>query len=152
MDSFSPRIAPDSLENILSTLETLIDHNHQPHHDLSNSPYQTIYEPFSNQPAEQYDDPLFLEEIAPSPVSIVVVKKSIPVLRNVVHAPAISNTVSNLNVEKTLNELRAELNEIVSDIMLDARDHLEQQDADSQEIMKTSLKQFLHDLTTRLPQ
>ncbi len=157
MASFSPPIPPESLENVLHSLERLLDHNQQhTQHVLYNTraPHYVVHEPFSNQLAEQYDDPLVLEETPPSPVHEVV-QVNIPVLKNVVHPThklEIRTSTNASNMKETLNELRAELNDIVADIMLDAREQLEQQDADSQEIMKTSLKQFLHDLTTRLPQ
>jgi len=157
MASFSPPIPPESLENVLHSLESLLDHNQQhTQHTLYNTraPHYVVHEPFSNQLAEQYDDPLILEEILPLPVHEVV-QRNIPVLKNVVqpiHKLEICSSTNAHNMEETLNELRAELNEIVADIMLDARGQLEQQDADSQEIMKTSLKRFLHDLTARLPQ
>ena len=156
MDSFSPPIAPDSLESVLSSLQNLLDHNQQlPEHTLFNTgaPHYAIHEPFSHQQAEQYDDPLILEEITPSQV-LEAVPRDIPVLKNIVHrSPDIEKMASApaVDMEKTLNELRAELSDIVSDIMLDAREHLQGQDADSQEVMETSLKHFLHDLTSRLP-
>jgi len=156
MDSFSPPIAPDSLESVLSSLQNLLDHNQQlPQHTLLNTsaPHYAIHEPFSNQQAEQYDDPLILEEIAPSPVHEVTAR-NIPVLKNVVHrSPYIQKAAATpaVDMEKTLKELKAELSDIVSDIMLDAREHLQGQDADSQEVMETSLKRFLDDLTSRLP-
>jgi len=155
MATFSTHIAPDSLENVLHSLETLLDHNNQaPQHALFNNraPHYAAYEPYSNQPAEQYDDPLVLEEIAPS--RIYEVAQNIPVLKNVVHAirPTLpAQATTDFDMEKTLNELRAELTDIVSDIMLDAREHLQDQPSNSQEVMETSLKQFLHDLTSRLP-
>ena len=156
MASFSSHIAPESLENVLNSLETLLDHNRQvPQHALFNNraPRYAVHEPFSNQPAEQYDDPLVLEEIAPSPVQEVI--RNIPILKNVVHPIRnIQSAVpgSDVDMEETLNKLKAELSEIVADIMIDAREHLQEQDSDSQEVMETSLKRFLHDLTTRLPQ
>jgi len=156
MDSFSPNIAPESLEGILSSLQALLDHNQKhPQHTLfnTNAPHYPVHEPFSNQLAEQYDDPMILEEIAPCPVHAVVTTP-IPVLKNVVHRSAKIEkliTPPAVDVEKILNELRAELSDIVADIMIDAREHLQAHDADSQEIMQTSLKRFLHDLTSRLP-
>ena len=135
MASFSPHIAPESLDNVLNSLETLLGHHRQ-------ARQQRLHEPYSNQPAEQYDDPLILEE---SPASVVreVMPQKIPVLKDVVRtAPS---------TDKILNELRLLLSDIVDDIMLDARDHLQDQHGNSQQVMETSLKQFLHELTERLP-
>ncbi len=156
MASFSPHIAPDSLESVLNSLQALLDHNQRiPQHALynSNAPHYAVHEPFSNQPAEQYDDPLVLEEIAPCPV-YEVVKRNIPVLKNVVHPNCHTeslSTAATADMEKTLHELHALLSDIVNDIMLDAREHLQDQDTDSQEVMEISLKHFLRDLTNRLP-
>lgn len=156
MASFSPHIAPESLENVLNSLETLLDHDQQvPRHTLFNShaPQYAVREPFSNQPAEQYDDPLILEEIVTNPAYTVSPRK-IPVLKNVVRPVRdihLAASTNKLDVENTLNELRAELADIVTNVMLDAREHLKDHDADHQDVMKTSLKNFLDDLSNQLP-
>jgi len=148
-----PHAAPDSLDCVLNSLQSLLDHSrHRPHHVLS-APLQSLPEPFSNQPAEQYDDPLILDDEAPGPVGQLM-QQDIPVLRDVIspleelHS---QNAPSTADIEHTLSELRAELGGIVADVILDAREHLQRQEASSQEIMETGLKHFLHDLTLRLP-
>lgn len=145
MATFHPNhTTPDSLENVLSSLRNILEHN--------SNQTQSHYEPFSNQPAEQYDDPLILDEPCTSNVSQILQQHIIPVLHDVVeikkkHSPPLSAA----NVEKTLLELRTELSDLASDIMIDARQHLEQLDVSSQYVMEASLKRFLHDLIERLP-
>jgi len=142
-----PHAAPDSLENVLNSLQSVLEHNRHYAQQLTN---QSSYEPFSNQPAEQYDDPLVLDE--PPAKASQVLQQHIPVLHDVIDTNATpSQPPSPPDIEKTLNELRVELSGLVADIMIDARQHLEQLDVSSQEVMETSMKRFLHDIIDRLP-
>lgn len=148
MASFSTSTAPDSLDNVLDSLQMLLHHQQQPQHILydPHAPHYALQEPFSHQHAEQYDDPLVLDD--------TVRPRSIPVLRNVIRHKPLDDTEQahrHSDMDITLKKLHAELTELVSDIMTDAREHLQGQDLDNQDIMETSLKHFLHDLTARLP-
>lgn len=140
-----PHAAPDSLENVLNSLQNVLEHHRYHSQPVSN---QANYEPFSNQPAEQYDDPLVLDEPEVLTSVTEMRQQHIPVLNDVIETDEKSTSP---DIEKTLNELRIELSGILADIMIDARQHLEQCDASSQDVMETSMKRFLHDIIDRLP-
>jgi len=146
MATFHNQAAPNSLENVLTSLQDVLEHNR---HYSQSTASQPDYEPFSNQQAEQHDDPLVLDEPASNNITEIL-QQHIPVLNDIISTP---NTLplAEADIEKTLNTLRTELNGIVADVMLDARDHLEKQYFSSQEVMETSLKQFMQELMNRLP-
>lgn len=139
--------APDSLESVLNSLQNLLDSNrHRPSHSLINQSMPAISESFNNQPTEQYDAPLDLETSVTE-----MLQQHIPVLNDVIgeQADELSpQPISEAQIEKTLNELRTELSGIVAEIMLETREHLEKQETPSQEIIETSLKHFLDELST----
>jgi len=142
-----PQAAPDSLENVLNSLQNVLEHNRYHSQQITNQPN---YEPYSNQPAEQYDDPLVLDEPAASVTEAL--QQHIPVLHDVIETDDTPPThLAPADIEKSLNTLRTELNGLVADIMIDARQHLEQLDATSQEVMDASTKRFLRDIIERLP-
>jgi len=144
----SHHAAPNSLENVLNSLQSVLKHNRDhAQQDLS----QSNYEPYSNQPAEQYDDPLILDEPLTDNVPEML-QQHIPVLNDVIERDTISPAPAAVgNIDDTLNELRTELNGMVANIMIDARHHLEQTDISSQEVIETSLKDFLRELSDSLP-
>ena len=134
--------APDSLESVLNSLQNLLDNNrHRPSHSLVSESMPAISESLTNQP-----DPIDLGTSVTE-----MLQQHIPVLNDVIGKQADESTpqpVSEAQIEKTLNELRTELSGIVAEIMLETREHLEKQEAPSQEILETSLKHFLDELST----
>jgi len=130
--------APDSLESVLNSLQNLLDNNrHRPSHSLIN---QSV--------------PAISESLTPLDLGTSVtemLQQHIPVLNDVIDKQVDESStkpVSEAQIEKTLNELRTELSGIVAEIMLETREHLEKQEAPSQEIIETSLKHFLDELST----
>jgi len=146
MATFNPsnEAAPDSLESVLNSLQNLIDNNrHRPAHSLVN---KTVSEPLSSKATEQFIEPLILETSMTE-----ILQQHIPVLNDVISEPADETSpqpITKAQIEKTLNELRTELSGIVAEIMLETREHLEKQEAPSQEILESSLKHFLHEIST----
>lgn len=130
--------APDSLESVLNSLQNLLDNNrHRPSHSLVNQSMPAISESLT---------PLDLGASVTE-----MLQQHIPVLNDVIGEQADESSpqpVSEAQIEKTLNELRTELSGIVAEIMLETREHLEKQEAPSQEIIETSLKHFLDELST----
>ncbi|MCK4742376.1 MAG: hypothetical protein KAT25_01005 [Sulfuriflexus sp.] len=131
--------APDSLESVLNSLQNLIDSNrHRPAHSLVNP---TIPEPFNQQTAEPLVTKTSVTEM---------LQQHIPVLNDVISEQSdepSSQPISAAQIEKTLNELREELSGIVANIMLETREQLEKQETSSQEVLETSLKHFIHELS-----
>ena len=130
--------APDSLESVLNSLQNLLDNNrHRPSHSLINQSMPAISESLT---------PLDLGTSVTE-----MLQQHIPVLNDVIDKQVDESStkpVSEAQIEKTLNELRTELSGIVAEIMLETREHLEKQEAPSQEIIETSLKHFLDELST----
>ena len=130
--------APDSLESVLNSLQNLLDNNrHRPSHSLANQGIPALSASLT---------PLDLETSVTE-----MLQQHIPVLNDVISEQAEESSpqpISEAQIEKTLNELRAELSGIVADIMLETREQLEKQEAPSQEIIETSLKHFLDELST----
>jgi len=146
MATFHNQTAPSSLENVLTSLQDVLEHNRYYSQSTASQP---DYEPFSNQQAEQHDDPLVLDEPAGNNITEIL-QQHIPVLKDII-STADTQPLAEADIEKTLDALRTELNGIVADVMLDAREHLEKQDFSSQEVMETGLKQFIQELIDRLP-
>jgi len=134
--------APDSLESVLNSLQNLLDNNrHRPTHSLVSASMPAISESFNNQTA-----PLDLGTNVTE-----MLQQHIPVLNDVISKQVDESSpqpISKAQIEKILNELRSELSGIVAEIMLETREHLEKQEASSQEIIETSLKHFLDELST----
>ena len=140
----------ESLEQVLDSLQAVLDHNRhilKPARPRQAMPLQAP-EPFAGLPAEQYDDPLCLDEQSVSNEDLF----DIPVLDEIIAMSG--ETVSKQEIDDMLTCLHGELDSIVDEIMQDTRQRLQTLDADAgkdaaKQHLENNLQRFLRELTSR---
>jgi hypothetical protein len=146
--------APESLEQVLSSLQNMLEQKRFPfssEQDKTNPVLEPVPEPFSEQPAELYDDPLFLDDDSIpllQPEDAVNDDMHIPVLDDIIFKGLANDAGQGSDIELQLKQLRSELDAIVDDIMDEARQQFESGDSPPAE---NSLQRFLRELGQRSP-
>lgn len=141
--------APESLEQVLSSLQNILEHKRFPfssEQDKTNPVSEPVPEPFAEQAAELYDDPLSLDDDnipLLRPEDAVNDDVHIPVLDDIVFKGQSADSSRDNEVESQLKQLRSELDAIVDDLMDEARQQFESGDIPPAE---NSLQRFLRKL------
>lgn len=139
-----------SLDQVLDSLQALLDHDRHifnPARPEQPAPLR-IPEPFADLPAEQYDDPLTLDE---DPV-VSENLPDIPVLDEIIVLGA--DNPNRQEVEDMLVTLRGELDGIVDEIIQDTRKRLQKLNAEgdknsAQQHLEDNLQRFLREINSR---
>ncbi|MDT8403631.1 hypothetical protein [Sulfuriflexus sp.] len=146
---------PESLEQVLSSLQNILEHKRFPFAEEGSNhgpAAEALPEPFSEQPAELYDDPLYLDEDSSPPLpaeDTVEDEMQIPVLDDVIFRDLPAAASQGNEIEALLLQLRSELDVIVDDIVDEARQQFES--GDSPVPAENSLQRFLRELGQRNP-
>ena len=134
---------PHSLDGVLNSLKTLLEHRN---HEVPES-VQEAMESFADTIGEQYDDPLVPDlgnEVTVQPTLI-----DIPVLNDIVShgdaVPVASKADPEADLDTLLDSLRAELDNLVEEILDDARDRFSQVLESASSKNTISLKDNLND-------
>jgi hypothetical protein len=142
--------APESLEQVLSSLQNILEHKRfafSSEQDKTSHDLEPVPEPFSEQTAELYDDPLDLDDDnipLLQPEAAVNDDMHIPVLDDIIYkGPPDDDSSRGNQVESQLKQLRSELDAIVDDLMDEARQQFESGDMPPAE---NSLQRFLRKL------
>jgi hypothetical protein len=144
--------APESLEQVLSSLQNILEHKRFPfssEQDETVPALEPVPEPFSEQAAELYDDPLDLDDDnipLLQPEDVIKDDVHIPVLDDIIYKGQPNDSSQGNEVESQLKQLRSELEAIVDDLMDEARQQFESGDTLPTE---NSLQRFLHKLGQR---
>lgn len=148
--SIDPEV-PQSLDGVLNSLETLLEHRN---HEVPDS-VQEAMESFADTIGEQYDDPLVPE--INTQVTLEQTLVDIPVLKDIIsHGDAVpikTETDTNADLDVLLDALRAELDDLVGDILDDARDRftkvLDNASSKNSISLKDNLNDFMREALTR---
>lgn len=140
--------APESLGQVLNSLQNIIEHKRFPfsdEQDKSRPILDKLVEPFSEQAGELYDDPLYPDDGNISSAQDDDI--DIPVLDDIIFKGLENDLSQSAEIESQLKQLRAELDAIVGDIMNDARQQFES--GDSLSPAENNLQRFLRELDQR---
>jgi hypothetical protein len=141
--------APESLEQVLSSLQNILEHRRFPfssEQDKTSPALEPVPEPFSEQAAELYDDPLDLDDNnipLLQPEDAINDDLHIPVLDDIIFKGEADDSSRGHEVESQLRQLRSDLEALVEDIMDEARQQFESGDTQPAE---NSLQSFLRKL------
>lgn len=147
--------APESLGQVLSSLQNILEHKRFPfsnEQDKSSQTLEPVTEPFSDQLGELEDDPLSLdadnipvlqpEETASDDIDI-------PVLNDIIFKGLEDDPSQSGEIESQLKQLRSELDAIVGDIMDEARQQFES--GEPALATENSMQRFLRELSQKTP-
>lgn len=146
--------APEALEQVLSSLQNMLEKKHFPFQDTPDSAEllsEPVPEPFSEQPGELYDDPLNTDDIEPPLLHAEAAPADdmdIPILDDIVFKGLDEDAGRASMVEFQLTQLRKELEMIVDDIVDEARQQIE---SGEQPAGENSLQRFLRELSQQNP-
>lgn len=146
--SIDPEV-PQSLEGVINSLETLLEHRD---HEVPASVQESL-ESFADSMGEQYDDPLVPE----SSKTLEEPELDIPVLSDVVSrgnpVPAGDMQTTGAELDTLLDALRCELDNLVEDILEDARgrftEMLDKASSKNSISLKDNLNDFMRDALER---
>ena len=148
--------APESLGQVLSSLQNILEHKHFPFSNQQDKTHPVV-EPITeslSEPVEEIDDVLLsfdadidiptlqLEEADSDEIDI-------PVLDDIIFKGLSEHPEKNGEIESQLEQLRSELDNIVGDIMDEARQQFES--GESVPTTENSMQRFLRELSHKTP-
>ena len=146
--------APESLGQVLNSLQNILEHKHFPfsnEQDKTNPAIEPSTESLSEPLDEIEDESFSFDADIPTlqPEKKTSDEIDIPVLDDIIFKGLSEHPEKNGEIESQLKQLRSELDNIVADIMDEARQQFES--GESVPAAENSMQRFLRELSQKSP-